>query len=69
MSIDFYRLVAPMNNNQWIVIDYYCLYCLQSIDQKPLIDNAGLVSISQIGLEYVVMRTQINILLSPEYSD
>ena len=28
-----------------------------------------LVSISQIGLEYVVMRTQINFLLSPEYSD
>ena len=28
-----------------------------------------LVSISQIGLEYVVMRTQIGFLLSPEYSD
>ena len=41
MSIDFYRLVAPINNNQWIVIDYYWLYWLQSIDRKPLIDNAG----------------------------
>ena len=38
MSIDFYWLVEPINNNQWIVIDYRWLYWLQSmIDHRWLI--------------------------------
>ena len=47
MSIDFHRLVRPIDINRLIFIDYYQLYRLISDDRLSSIGHAGKVWISQ----------------------